>query len=141
MNNIHATLINLQGKGILLLGKSGSGKSDLALRLITERGATLVSDDRVILSTKDGFLYGESPDNISGKLEVRGVGICDFDYMKKSRIDLCVELCLSRDYIERIPQEENINFLGISLTKLKIYPFDCSTICKIIIKASNIVSN
>ena len=50
MNNIHATLVNFNGVGILLKGKSGSGKSDLALRMIIEKGAKLVADDRVILS-------------------------------------------------------------------------------------------
>ena len=49
MLNIHASLVALDNKGILLLGKSGCGKSDLALRLIMEKGAKLVADDRVDL--------------------------------------------------------------------------------------------
>ncbi len=140
MNSIHATLVNLNGVGILLIGKSGFGKSDLALRMIIDKGAKLVADDRVILNKENNILYGTSPDNIAGKLEVRGVGIYEFDYIKKSKIDLCIELCASREDVERMPQEENINFLGISITKLKIYPFDCSTICKIIVKIDNMVS-
>lgn len=140
LNNIHATLINFNKKGILFIGKSGSGKSDLALRMIVEKGAKLVADDRVILTKTNNTLFGKAPENISGKLEVRGVGICDFDYMKKSKIDLCVELCDSREDVDRLPDEAFANFLGISLTKIKIYPFDCSTICKIIIKTSSIIS-
>lgn len=140
MNNIHATLVNYNDKGILLIGKSGLGKSDLALRLIFEKGAKLVADDRVTLSQNDNVLYGEAPDNIAGKIEVRGLGICELEYIKKSKIDLCVELCSSRDEVERLPQDEFINFLGISITKIKIYPFDCSTICKIIIKTDSIIS-
>lgn len=140
MNNIHATLVNYNDKGILLIGKSGLGKSDLALRLIFEKGAKLVADDIVNLSQVNNILYGEAPDNIAGKIEVRGLGICELEYIKKSKIDLCVELCSSRDEVERLPQDEFINFLGISVTKIKIYPFDCSTICKIIIKTDSIIS-
>ena len=140
MNNIHATLVNLYGKGILITGRSGSGKSDLALRLIVEKNAKLVADDQVILNQENGFLYGKSPNNISGKIEVRGVGICEFDYLEKSKIDICIELIEDRDSLERMPEDEFINFLGISITKLKIYPFDCSTICKIIVKTNSIVS-
>jgi serine kinase of HPr protein (carbohydrate metabolism regulator) len=140
LNNIHATLVNFNGVGILLKGKSGSGKSDLALRMIIEKGAKLVADDRVILSMENNVLYGEAPNNIAGKLEVRGIGIQDFDYIKKSKIDLCLELSASRDEIERLPYDDFINFLGISITKIKIYPFDCSTICKIIVKTSSIIS-
>ena len=139
MNNIHATLVNFQGKGILLIGKSGSGKSDLALRFI-EKGAKLVADDQVILCKKDHTLYGLAPNNIAGKLEVRGIGICEFDYLEESKIDLCVELTNSRDDVERMPTDEFVNFLGISITKLKIYPFDCSTVYKIIVKTRSIVS-
>ena len=140
MNNIHATLVNYNDKGILLIGKSGLGKSDLALRLIFEKGAKLVADDIVNLSQVNNILYGEAPDIIAGKIEVRGLGICELEYIKKSKIDLCVELCSSRDEVERLPQDEFINFLGISITKIKIYPFDCSTICKIIIKTDSIIS-
>lgn len=140
MNNIHATMVSIFNKGVLLIGKSGSGKSDLALRMIVEKGAKLVADDRVILTTENGELYGEAPENISGKLEVRGIGISDFEFIKKSKINLCIELCSSRDEVERMPVDENITFLGISITKIKIYPFDCSTLCKIIVKICNIIS-
>jgi serine kinase of HPr protein (carbohydrate metabolism regulator) len=104
------------------------------------KGAKLVADDQVLLTQRNDLLYGCSPNNICGKLEVRGIGICEFDYLKESKIDLCIELTSSRDDIERMPVEEFINFLGISITKIKIYPFDCSTICKIIVKTSSIIS-
>ena len=140
MNNIHATLINYKDQGILIIGKSGAGKSDLALRFIEEKGAKLVADDQVLLTKRNDILYGCAPVSIRGKLEVRGIGICEFDYLKESKIDLCVELTSSRDDVERMPTDEFINFLGISITKIKIYPFDCSTICKIAVKTSSIIS-
>ena len=140
MNNIHATLISFNDTGILLIGKSGSGKSDIALRFIQEHNALLVADDRVCLEVKNNILYGSSPQELAGKLEVRGLGIAQLDYKKKEKITLCVELCLQRKNIERMPQPEYINFLGVSVAKIKLYPFDCSTINKIIAKICGIIS-
>ena len=71
---IHATAVELYGNAILLRGEPGSGKFDLALRLIHE-GAKLISDDRVELTYKNRRLYAGSPGNINGIIEVRGVGL------------------------------------------------------------------
>ena len=73
--NIHATCISLKNKGILLLGPSGSGKSDLALRAIMQKNAKLVADDRVDISLKNNNIYASCPAAIQGLLEVRGIGI------------------------------------------------------------------
>jgi hypothetical protein len=99
--NIHATALRL-GKagaafgapascGILLVGKSGSGKSDLALRLIAA-GARLVADDRTDLYVWCGRLYAKPPKRIAGLLEVRGVGILKVPYDTKTQVTLVVEL-------------------------------------------------
>lgn len=140
MNNIHATLISYQGKGVLLTGKSGTGKSDVALRLISEKGAVLVADDRVDLKIIDNKLYGSAPKQIAGKLEIRGLGIALMPIIEQVEISLCVELCLDRDEIERLPEPEFMDFLGIFVEKIRLYPFDCSTICKIIAKICGIIS-
>ena len=134
MNNIHATLVSLNNKGILLIGKSGSGKSDLALRIIMEKGALLVADDRVCLKIENGKLFGFSPDEIKGKMEIRNVGIIETDYIKDVEIVLCVELFTDRNLLERLPTKKTISFLGADIDKLDLYPFDCSTIYKIIQK-------
>jgi HPr serine kinase-like protein len=73
---VHATCVAIGGRGVLIRGRSGSGKSDLALRLI-DRGAGLVSDDYVIVTGKDGRASARAPEAIAGKLEVRGIGIVD----------------------------------------------------------------
>ena len=140
MNNIHATLISFNNAGVLFIGKSGSGKSDLALRMIMEKGAVLVADDRVDLSVINNNLYGSAPKELYGKMEIRGLGITNFTAKKREKIVLCVELVENREEVERMPVPENITFLGVSITKIKLYPFDCSTICKIIAKISSIIS-
>ena len=73
MEIVHATAIAIDGKGVLLRGPSGSGKSDLALRL-SEAGGVLIGDDRIALSVRDDFVVARVPETIAGKLENCGVG-------------------------------------------------------------------
>jgi len=89
--NIHASCVAIGGLGVLLLGKSGVGKSDIALQLI-DRGATLVADDRTILFAEKGALYARAPASIEGLLEIRGVGIVACPARAKARIALVVQL-------------------------------------------------
>lgn len=89
--NIHASCVAIGRHGILLLGKSGTGKSDLALRLI-EDGARLVADDRTILFATRGALHGKAPESIKGLLEIRGVGIVAFPARPAVKISLAVLL-------------------------------------------------
>ncbi len=74
----------MNGEGVLILGEPGTGKSDLALRLIDEPGfgtsespmrGTLISDDQVIITREEDRLVASAPSTIRGKLEVRGLGI------------------------------------------------------------------
>jgi HPr kinase/phosphorylase len=112
--NIHAGCIVLgdAGKefgapadaGILLLGESGRGKSDLALRLI-ERGAKLVSDDRSELFLRDGALFARAPERLAGLMEVRGLGIVALPHATEARIALAVE-SVEPGYVPRMPQPE-----------------------------------
>ena len=111
--NIHASCVRLgkagrtlgapAGAGVLLLGASGSGKSDLVLRLI-ERGATLVADDRTELFVERGRLCARAPKRIAGYLEIRGLGIIELPYTAKARISLVVRL--SRE-IARMPVHQH----------------------------------
>jgi HPr kinase/phosphorylase len=89
--------------GILLLGESGSGKSDLALRLI-ERGAILVSDDRTELIVEGGALMASPAAALAGLIEVRGVGIIELPHAFSARIHLVVHL--SESLPERLPERE-----------------------------------
>ena len=89
--NIHASCVAIAGKGVLLLGASASGKSDLALRLI-DGGATLVADDRTILRVKNGTLTASAPPSIRGLLEIRAVGIVKLPVRANAPIALVVTL-------------------------------------------------
>ena len=89
--NIHASCVAIGRHGVLLLGRSGSGKSDLALRLI-DQGAVLVADDRTILFVEKGVLHARAPSSIRGLIEVRGVGIVRFRVRAKVRVSLAVRL-------------------------------------------------
>ncbi len=129
MANIHATAIRLKNKGVLFIGASSSGKSDLALRAIINHKAKLVSDDRV--EFEGG--YARPAKNIEGLLEVRGVEIIKLPYIKKQKIHLVVELV---DTYERLPEAEF--YQGIK--KIKLNPFEQSVFAKILValkKAKN----
>jgi HPr kinase/phosphorylase len=89
--SIHATCVALGLEGVLLLGESGSGKSDLALRLI-DGGARLVADDRTELFLQRGLLCARAPRAIAGLMEVRGLGIVAMPFRKDVAVRLAVRL-------------------------------------------------
>ncbi len=130
----HATLIQIGGKGILLCGKSGVGKSDLAFRMIEDYGAMLVADDVVLIKPESGELYGEVSENLKGLLEVRGVGIAKYDYIPRCKIDLMVDLVDEKEKIERLPDLLKVRFFDFELLYLKIHAFEVSAPHKILLK-------
>src|SRR5262249_18332162 len=89
--NIHASCVAMDSAGVLLLGRSGAGKSDLALRLIDD-GAVLVADDRVLLSARKGVLRASAPDSIRGLIEIRGLGIVTMPVKNTAAVRLAVQL-------------------------------------------------
>lgn len=100
--NIHASCVAIGNKGVLLLGKSGAGKSDIALRLI-DGGARLVADDRTILFVKSGALHAKAPATIQGLLEIRSVGIVEMPV--RSQIRLAMAVMLGRESA-RLPEPQ-----------------------------------
>lgn len=104
--NIHASCVEINGAGILILGEPGSGKSDLCLRLIRHGGAKLVADDRTDLWLEKAGLYAAAPQILQGLLEVRGWGIVPMPFAPCSGIKLAVQLAPSWEEIERFPQAE-----------------------------------
>ena len=100
MTRVHGTCVAIDGRGVLLLGASGSGKSDLALRLI-DRGAVLVSDDQTELSTAHDLLFASAPATIAGLIEVRGIGIVTLPFVAQAPVALAVRL---GEPVERMPE-------------------------------------
>lgn len=130
----HATFVQINGKGVLLCGKSGAGKSDLAFRMLEDYGAKLVADDEVWIYPENGSLYGEAPENLRGLLEVRGVGIAQYPYLEKSQIDLVVDLLEDKEKIERLPKMEKIRLFDFELLHLNLHAFEISVVQKILLK-------
>jgi len=98
---LHASTVALDGRAVLISGPSGSGKSDLALRLL-DRGFTLVSDDQTIVRRDRDRLVAAAPQTIAGKMEVRGIGIVDMATAGDTPVALLVELTSD---VERIPDD------------------------------------
>ena len=136
MTNIHASCICWRRKGILVLGDSGSGKSDLCLRMIMDKQARLVADDRVVIEIIKGKIQATSPKILEGLLEVRGLGILKFPYQKKCNIDLVVSLVREREDIERYPNDDFYEIEGIFIPQIKLYSFDNSSLDKILLGLS-----
>src|SRR6266576_2932229 len=88
---VHASTIASDGRAVLITGPSGSGKSDLTLRLL-DRGFTLVSDDQTIVRKDGSRLLASAPPTIAGKLEIRGIGIVEMERVEDVPVALLVEL-------------------------------------------------
>ena len=129
MIRVHGTSVALGGDGILLRGASGSGKSDLALRLIDE-GARLVADDQTELSLVGEALRMSAPETIAGRIEVRGVGILSVPALPWALLRLVVSL-EPRDCIERLPEARCCELLGVSVPMIALAPFEASAPAKL----------
>ena len=125
----HATCVAIEGRGVLLRGPSGSGKSDLALRLI-DAGALLVADDQTELYLAEGRLMARSPATIAGQLEVRGLGIVDRPRLAAAPVALLVDLVPAGE-VERLPEERREALLGQALPLIALDPFAASAGAKV----------
>jgi len=125
---LHASCVAIAGRGVLIEGLSGSGKSDLALRLI-DRGARLVSDDYTMVRRIENHLVGAGPANIAGLIEVRGLGLVAMPYDADVRIVMIVNLDTP---VERMPQPGTSRVLaGVSVPVVALAPFESSAPIKV----------
>jgi serine kinase of HPr protein (carbohydrate metabolism regulator) len=125
---LHASTVALDGRAVLISGPSGSGKSDLALRLL-DRGFGLVSDDQTIVKKDGSRLLASAPPTIAGKLEVRGIGIVEVERTENIPVALIVELTSD---IERLPDDSRDRpILGVSVPLITIDAMTASAPSKV----------
>ncbi|MBB5705767.1 HPr kinase/phosphorylase [Sphingopyxis panaciterrulae] len=128
--NIHASCVAAGNGGVLILGQSGQGKSDLALRLI-DRGARLVADDRCDVWHERGRLWCRPPGPLAGKIEVRGIGIVEQPWTAPVPLALAVRLT---DRYDRMPTANQVETVaGHPLPALLLSAFEASAPIKILL--------
>lgn len=107
---LHATCVAVQGRGLLILGPSGSGKSALALDLMAVE-ADLVSDDQTCVLRRGGTLFARPPDTIAGRIEARGIGILRAKNLPQAQIHCAIDL--GQEEQMRLPPQRVHEILGI----------------------------
>lgn len=128
--SVHGTLMDINGMGTLIIGKSGIGKSETALDLI-KRGHQLIADDLVeIMEKEPGYLVGAAPDILRRYMEIRGIGIVDVvtmfgagAYRDRKNIRLVVELESwdNNKYYDRLGLEtQKLKYFNTEITKITI---------------------
>ena len=112
--NVHGTAVSIDGKGLLILGQSGSGKSQLALALITH-GAKLISDDQVILINTESEIILSAPKSISGKIEARFIGILKMPVLIAH---LYLVIDLDQKELDRLPKKKFVTYFDKKIPAL-----------------------
>lgn len=111
-STVHASVVAIGGRGALILGASGAGKSALALALLG-RGAGLVADDRVHLIRRGNALVASAPAALAGLIEARGIGLLRVPHVAEVPVAIAVDL--DDAPAARMPQVRTITYLGVEV--------------------------
>ena len=133
---LHATTVAIGGAGVAIEGASGSGKSDLALRLI-DGGARLVADDQTRLVRGGDALTASAPPAIAGLLEVRGLGIVRLPHERAVTLRLIVA-ATPPAMVERLPEAESRDLLGLRVPMIRLDLLSVSAAAKVRLAVSNL---
>lgn len=106
---LHATTVAFDGRGVLIKGASGRGKSSLALQLMAI-GATLVADDQTLLSREGEEVIARCPPPLIGLIEARGIGLLHAPHLPQAPVALVVDL--DQPETARLPPHHAITLLG-----------------------------
>ncbi len=142
--SLHGSLVDVYGVGVLLQGKAGIGKSEVALDLV-ERGHRLVADDVVVATRKHDIVMGAGTDLVQHFMEIRGLGLIDVRAMFgirairfQKRIELIVNLQLwdpDEDYtrVDMIEEYKDVVGVDLPLVRLPVTPGkNITVICEVI---------
>lgn len=110
--NLHATAVAIDSRGLLILGRAGAGKSSLAMRLMA-LGAMLVADDRVLVLRQGDRLTARAPAPLQGLIEARGLGLLRTPFQPE--VDLAAVVDLDRPETDRLPPLRHYPVLGVTL--------------------------
>ena len=125
----HATTVDIGGRGVMIRGASGSGKTSLALALM-ERGATLVADDYTQLRVENDRIIATAPDTIKGKIEVRGYGLIDTTHQDQTAVSLIVDI-VPHENVPRLPDSTTDEICKIVIPRLLLGVHDAAASGKI----------
>jgi len=112
LQTLHASCVAFNGRAVLILGPSGTGKSALALDLMS-RGGSLIADDQVILTRRDDALIASCPKPLTGRIEARGVGLLAAQSGGPAAVRLVVDL--AKDSPARMPPKQALALLGCEI--------------------------
>lgn len=124
---LHATAVSIDGEAVLFEGLAGTGKTDLALRLI-DRGATLISDDQTLLVRSGERLLARNPGAMAGRIEVRGLGIVPMPHVADVPVALVVRL---GGEAMRMPERRVRRIAGVQVREIALDAFHASTPMKV----------
>ncbi|MCZ4341349.1 HPr kinase/phosphatase C-terminal domain-containing protein [Sphingomonadaceae bacterium G21617-S1] len=121
---VHASSVMIDGRVLLLRGRPGVGKSDLALRLI-DRGALLIADDYTQLERRGTMLIASPPPAIAGKIEIRGLGIVEMAFAAEGQVALLLDLDAAPERLSEDPPAST-DIEGVAIPTLPFAAIEAS---------------